>query len=537
MSIRTKLKLLSLITVIGLGTLAVIIILGLDSIRETEETAHRRQSYVADLLEIKASAVSTIMLDPASTETKVIFSAAGENIGKRGEAAIKVIRRAEIRDQLTQLLGKWADYDRESQKLISMAAVEPKAANEKIIPLYNQEFKPFQAALEKFIAARQDEAEKGMAQARAVSTQTFWKITALLVLVISINLAMVLHLSTSLQSILSRIQQRLIPLRQGDLTQRLPAESKDELGDIARGVNDFVEELQSIVGKTRDRADQLASASLQLAAAAAAVLEITGNQSDATASVATSVEQFSVSIDQVSDNANQAEQKALLSGDLSKVGATEARSAVEEIRGIARVVGDAAQQMQLLGQQARDIGRIVNVIKEVADQTNLLALNAAIEAARAGEAGRGFAVVADEVRKLAERTTSSAQEITDMVVSIQRSTETASAIMESGNALVVKSVKQIEDTGSSMQQINDRSNEVKGATSEISNALREQRIAGVEIARNVEQIAQMTERGRGSAAEVTSAARHLERLAKELQAEVAKFHVVGMAPETMVATG
>ena len=174
---------------------------------------------------------------------------------------------------------------------------------------------------------------------------------------------------------------------------------------------------------------------------------------------------------------------------------------------------------------SHEIGSIVNVIREVADQTNLLALNAAIEAARAGESGRGFAVVADEVRKLAERTTASAQEITEMVTTIQKNTKVAADVMQKGNELVAHGVTQVELAGSSMQQINDSSLGVVGAVSDISSALREQRIAGAEIAKNVERIAEVTEAGRVTAGEVSAAAGNLATLAAELQNEVAKFRV------------
>ena len=525
MNIRTKLKALGSITVTGLLIIAATTIWGLNTIRATEDTAHRRSDYVADLLEVKASAMATIMLDPTLPETKEIFAASSQSIEQNGQHAVEVIRRAEVREALVGILKRWASYKDSSMKLLATAAADPKAANEELLRVYNQQFKPFQAELDGFIAKRREESSKGVEEARAVSSEVFAIVIGLLVAGIVLTALAILGVSLSLQSSLQGMLRQLAPLSQGDLTQRLPNKGKDELDEVAASVNAFVAELQSIVQRTRDRSQQLSSASVQLSSAANGVLQTAGQQSDATASVAASVEEFSVSIDQVADNATQAEEKARQSGALSSQGGQDVQKAVAEIQRVAQVVSDATGQMQALGQQALDISSIVQVIKDVADQTNLLALNAAIEAARAGEQGRGFAVVADEVRKLAERTASSAQDITAKVASVQHNTEVASGVMSKGNEFVADSVRQIEAAGTSMQQISDGSAGVLGAVTDISTALREQRIAGAEIAKNVERIAQMTDASRSSASDVSSAAAQLEGLARDLEAEVARFRV------------
>jgi methyl-accepting chemotaxis protein len=353
--------------------------------------------------------------------------------------------------------------------------------------------------------------------------KTTWAIIGLLALVTLSNVGLEVMLAKSLRASLGDILRKLEPLKAGDLTQRLPTNSSDELAQIATGVNAFIEQLQAIVQRARDRAEHLAGAATQLSATSANLLQISGAQSGATTSVAAAVEQFSVSIDQVADNASSAERIAGTSRQVSERGGTEVRSAVAEIRNIEQAVNEAAHQMESLGRQARDISGIVNVIKDVAEQTNLLALNAAIEAARAGESGRGFAVVADEVRKLAERTSASAEEITGMVAAIQKNTEAASEVMQRGNQMVAEGVRQVVQAGGSMQNINEGSSNVLGAVSDISMALREQRAAGTEIAKNVEKIAQMTEESRNTASDVSSAAHDLEGLAGELRQEVARF--------------
>ncbi|MDD5248154.1 MAG: methyl-accepting chemotaxis protein [Rhodocyclaceae bacterium] len=523
MTLRSRLRILSVITAMGLGLILILTTTGMRSVDDKENSAHRRETYVADLIEIKASALSTIMLDPTLQETKDVFGAAEKNIAAHGKAARAAMQHDDPGNQLEAILAQWASYDSESQDLIALAMKDVKAANDRLVPLYSKSFKPFQAALENFVAARQADAERSKADAESASTRTFWTIVALLVVVMTINVGAVFFLSASLQSKLKTIGDQLRSLQGGDLTRRLTTHGADEIDEIADGVNRFVDALQGIVHRTRDRSNQLASAALQLSTTSANAMQGAHTQSDAASSVAASIEQLSVSIDQVSDSATEAEKKASLSGDLSREGVAQTDSAIAEIKRIESIVTDGVSRMQTLDEQAKNISTITNVIKEVADQTNLLALNAAIEAARAGEQGRGFAVVADEVRKLAERTTTSASEISNMVTSVQASTAEATNIMRQGSELVRNGVGEIERAGSAMRQISESSASVVNAISDISRALREQRASGAEIAKNVEGIAQSTDRRRAAAVELADSSRQLGSLAGELQAEVATF--------------
>jgi methyl-accepting chemotaxis protein len=213
------------------------------------------------------------------------------------------------------------------------------------------------------------------------------------------------------------------------------------------------------------------------------------------------------------------------SGKLSTEGGEVIHKAAAEMSQIAETVRLTAQAIEELGQHSNQISSIVQVIKDVADQTNLLALNAAIEAARAGEQGRGFAVVADEVRKLAERTTKATEEITQMIGTIQHSAQAAVSTMSSAVDQVSGGVALAKQAGSAITQIKDGAEQVVAVVNDISSALTEQSSASNDIAAQVEKVAQMTEENSAAAAETSSAANNLQELASHMRATVSRFKI------------
>jgi methyl-accepting chemotaxis protein len=234
---------------------------------------------------------------------------------------------------------------------------------------------------------------------------------------------------------------------------------------------------------------------------------------------------MTASIDQISEHARTAQQVSVESGSLSEQGGRIVDDTAREMECIADTVNESARIIEQLGKHSESISAIVNVIKEIADQTNLLALNAAIEAARAGEQGRGFAVVADEVRKLAERTTKSTTEISDMIGAIQQGTKGAVDSMKSGVTRVAEGVTLSRRAGESIAKIQQGTQEVRQSVGDISNAMSEQSLASNEIARGVEHIAQMAERNSVDVRTTADTVLRLEQMASTLQTEVKRFRV------------
>jgi len=308
----------------------------------------------------------------------------------------------------------------------------------------------------------------------------------------------------------------------GDLATPVDCSPGDN-DSLLANIRTMQETLRTMIASIVANAEQVSSAADQLLGASEQVAERASQQSDAASSMAASVEEMAVSIDQVKENATEAHNISQTAGELSVDGAAVIHNAASEMRKISDAVQASSQIVEDLGHQSDQITSIVNTIKEIADQTNLLALNAAIEAARAGEQGRGFAVVADEVRKLAERTGNSTKEIGEMVAKIQNGTRSAVSSMQDGVRQVGNGVELANQAGESINRIRDGSMRVTVVVNGISDSISEQSMASNEIAQKLETIAQMSEESAVAVRQTADAARQLQALSTSLHQTVAQF--------------
>ncbi len=293
------------------------------------------------------------------------------------------------------------------------------------------------------------------------------------------------------------------------------------LGSVER----MRDSVRSMVSQIHASSDQLVVAAHRLAAQSAEVATSSSQQGEAVQSMAAAMEEMATSIAHVADNSEDAHHNALEAGRLSVEGSNVIRDATGEMEGIADATQEASTKIKVLETQATRISEIVSVISEIADQTNLLALNAAIEAARAGEQGRGFAVVADEVRKLAERTSNATQEISGMIDSVCQSTASAVAAIEVGNQRVSVGVEKASLAAGAIDQIKSGSDVVLHAVDDISSALSEQRTTTQDVARTVERIACMNEDNINAVNLVAADAAAVEAIAQQLKSDASRFRV------------
>jgi methyl-accepting chemotaxis protein len=333
---------------------------------------------------------------------------------------------------------------------------------------------------------------------------------------------------TAIKKILGVVREgtkALVVISGGDLTARMVGEYKNNYANYQKQINNVGESLENVVRKVTDAVAATASASSQISASSEEMAAGSQEQSAQTGEVATAVEQMTSTILETSKNADNAAQNAKNAGKLAKEGGRVVDETVNGMVRIADVVKKSAETVQALGKNSDQIGEIVQVIDDIADQTNLLALNAAIEAARAGEQGRGFAVVADEVRKLAERTTKATKEIAGMIKQIQKDTGDAVVSMQQGT-IEVENGKQLADkAGESLKEIIKGADEVVDIITQVATASQEQSAAAEQISQNIESINNVTHQSAAGAQQIARAAEDLNRLTNDLQNAISHFKI------------
>ena len=309
----------------------------------------------------------------------------------------------------------------------------------------------------------------------------------------------------------------------GDLSQQL--EGRFGAGSMLASVASMQSSLRQMIHSIQQGAAQLGQSASELTGQIDKIHEASSHSEDATSSTAAAIEELAVSIDHISNSARETESNSARSSSLAEEGEKMVNRAANTIQSVSVRVSEASVQIEGLLERSRKIDSIASVIKEIADQTNLLALNAAIEAARAGEQGRGFAVVADEVRKLAERTTQATGQITEMVGAVQSDTSVVVQSMQSVMPLVAQGVEMANSAAMALRGINDGAAATLSKIREVANATAEQSAASTSVAQNVERIADMVERSATSLRDANGNVQALERLAGKLRDSVSQFRL------------
>ncbi|GAB4194944.1 MAG: methyl-accepting chemotaxis protein [Phycisphaeraceae bacterium] len=375
------------------------------------------------------------------------------------------------------------------------------------------------------INQRRDQAITSSDEASAFASRIITLFTGVAVVVVLLAVTINLFIARAIGKPIKAMTHRLrdIAEGEGDLTQRVDEQRRDELGELGRWFNTFVEKIHGVISQVRDTSREVAGAATQIAASSEQMAQGISEQNQQVTQISTAVEQMSASIIEVARKSGEAADSAQQSGKVASEGGEVVSETIAGMNAISQAVSASAASVSELGKRGEQIGEIIKVINDIADQTNLLALNAAIEAARAGEHGRGFAVVADEVRKLADRTTSATEEIAQSITAIQTETEQAVQRMNIGTDQVKIGVDKATQAGKSLEQIVAGAQSVSQMIQSIAAAAEQQSAASEEVSRGIQSVSAVTHQSAESANQAAVAASQLSNQAEQLQTLVSRF--------------
>jgi methyl-accepting chemotaxis protein len=401
----------------------------------------------------------------------------------------------------------------------------PEAGN-RLMGEFDQASLSLQASLAPFVQSQVDEMQAYVdkVEEKAAMVRQVALVVGLLVVAVSIFMA-----RATIRSITRPLGQMHATIsaveKHSDFTRHVPVTGKDEVGQTAMAFNQLMERLREIIRQTRASVDGIAGASHELARATGQMAMGAHSQSEATATVAATTEEISTAISQITAHTGESEALAELCQDETREALAITHESMAGMSRTAEAIKASAGNVARLSESSSRINGIVTVIKEIADQTNLLALNAAIEAARAGEAGRGFAVVADEVRKLADRTGQSTGEIGELIAAIQSEIEQTVTTMQAADQEAARSVETAKLAGEELEKIGRGSSQINERIREIASSIRESDMSIHDMTSRMEEIAHMTEENSSVAESTGNTAKRLDQLAEELHRSVEEYKI------------
>jgi methyl-accepting chemotaxis protein len=486
-----------------------------------------------DLTCVRLDLVYMLVLDdPAKLQAKV------EDMAKREQsisAGVEAFKKYDLEPKEKELINEfregWDAYHVQGVKLAEMAkqaagnqqarAEASRFAVGSVAPLSEKPIK----AIQELVDLNVNEAASTYQKDLAAYHTSFAFMIAIALFAALFMMVVGLLIARSISNPLKAVFDTLAKVASGDLTARSTITTRDEMGMLAGEVNEMGERLMSTMSRVAQSSVQLSSAANQLHATAEGIAAGAEEVASETYTVATASEEMAATSADIAKNCHLAATGGKEATDRAETGSSVVEQTVLVMGRIASQVQSSAATVAGLGERSDQIGEIVGTIEDIADQTNLLALNAAIEAARAGEQGRGFAVVADEVRALAERTTRATREIGEMIKSIQSETKGAVGAMEGGVREVETGTREAAKSGQSLQEILAQISEVTAQVDQIATAAEEQTATTEDIAGHINRITEVVRTTTKGAHDSADAASHLANLADDLQQLVGQFRL------------
>jgi methyl-accepting chemotaxis protein len=486
-----------------------------------------------DLTCVRLDLVYLLVLDdPAKIQARVDDMAKREQNIKAG---VEAFRKYDLEPKEQELLKSfdegWEAYHLQGVKLAEMAkqaAGNPQARGEasnfavgSVAPLSEKPVK----AIQELVDLNVNDAARTYQKDLSAFHASFAFMVGLALFATVFMMVVGLLIARSISNPLRSVFDTLAQVASGDLTARSSINTRDEMGMLAAEVNEMADRLMATMTRVAQSSVQLSSAATQLHATAEGIATGAEEVATVTCTVATASEEMAATSADIARNCHLAASGGKMATDRAETGSAVVEETVQVMGRIASQVRNSAATVAGLGDRSDQIGAIVGTIEDIADQTNLLALNAAIEAARAGEQGRGFAVVADEVRALAERTTRATREIGEMIKSIQSETKGAVGAMEGGVKEVETGTREAAKSGQSLQEILSQISQVTVQVDQIATAAEEQTATTENIANHISKITEVVSSTSKGAHDSANAASHLADLADGLQQLVGQFRL------------
>ncbi|MGE8067220.1 methyl-accepting chemotaxis protein [Pseudomonas sp. NPDC089569] len=393
----------------------------------------------------------------------------------------------------------------------------------------NNELAPLGSELDRILEGMIDFSQQGADAASNASAQMYqralWIVGTIIIAALIATLLLAWLLTRSITGPINQALDVARRIASGDLSGRIAAEGKDEAAQLLGALADMQGNLRATIGNISDSAKQLACAAEEMSSVMEQSTRGLQQQNDQIEMAATAVTEMSTAVDEVAANAVSSAEASQASNEDSQHGHAQVSETIASIQGLVNEVLDASGQAEGLAVQARDISKVLEVIRGIAGQTNLLALNAAIEAARAGEAGRGFAVVADEVRSLAQRTQDSTEEIELMINNIQQGTGATVGALQSSAEQAGQTLRRANSAGQALEKITASISQINQRNLVIASAAEQQALVAREVDQNLVNIRDLSTQTAAGATQTSAASQELSRLAIDLNTLVSRFVV------------